>query len=417
MNQASANVEQQWQQARTLLSAGKISESLAYLETAAQALHPAACFNLGIVHLFSLSNPVDKNRGIALVKQAAKLGHGGAYYQLAMLELSKPAKEPDWQYANECLRKSAELAHPTALRSLAIHWSRSSNSEILALSTLCLEHAAMAGDIVSLALLMQRLLDGFGCEKNTLRASAINTLLVQTALPIDPPTASADPHFAQPANLPDLPELPAPALENDLWLPELQMISESPWIGIAESVLTEEECNLVRYIGGPHLKPSVTATPDGQRVQLQLRTSFDMVFEEMLEDISLMLIQRRMAAAVDTTPAYSEYMQLLRYQNAQEYRPHRDYLPPGLITPLEQGGAGQRESTVIVYLNNVADGGETEFIELGRKITPKAGRILAFKNLRADGTPDTATLHAGLPVNDGTKWISTLWIHQGVFRK
>ncbi|MEO8001311.1 MAG: 2OG-Fe(II) oxygenase, partial [Arenimonas sp.] len=188
-------------------------------------------------------------------------------------------------------------------------------------------------------------------------------------------------------------------------------------IGVAENIASVEECNLLRFVGGPHLNPSVTATPDGQRLQVQLRTSFDMVFEEMLEDISIVLIQRRMAAVVDTTPAYSENLQLLRYQPDQEYRPHRDYLPPSLITPLEEGGSGQRESTVIIYLNDMENGGETEFIELDKKIAPKTGRILAFRNLHLDGSPDTRTLHAGLPVANGSKWIATLWIHQGVFRK
>ena len=141
-----------------------------------------------------------------------------------------------------------------------------------------------------------------------------------------------------------------------------------------------------------------------------------MVFEEMLEDISLLLIQRRMASVVGTTPAYSEYLQLLRYRNGQEYRPHRDYLPPSMITSIADGGSGQRESTVIVYLNDVENGGETEFIELNKKIAPKTGRVLAFKNLHSDGSPDTRTLHAGLPVSSGSKWIATMWIHQGVFR-
>ena len=149
---------------------------------------------------------------------------------------------------------------------------------------------------------------------------------------------------------------------------------------------------------------------------MQLRTSFDMVFEEMLDDISLLLIQRRMSNVVGALPAYSEYMQLLRYEDGQEYRPHRDYLPPGMITSLEAGGSGQRESTAILYLNDVAEGGETDFIELDKKIAPVTGRVLAFKNLHADGSPDTRTLHAGLPVMSGSKWIATLWIHQGKFR-
>ena len=417
MDQVSTNAEQQWQLARVLLAAGKMEESLIHLETAATALHPAACFNLGSLHLFNLIENADKTRSLELIKKAAELGHGGAFYQLAMLELCKHDKEPNWQYANECCRKSAELGFPTALRSLAIHWSRSQDSALIALGTLCLEHAALAGDVVSLALLMHRIREGIGCVANPLRANAINTLLMQTDIPIDPSYTKANPHFAQASHVADLPTIPPIDLRQTLIESKTQVISESPWVVIADDVLNEEECRLIRYLGGPLLEPSITADPDGKLVQVQLRSSFDMAFSDIQEDITLLLIQKKMATLVNATQANSEPLRLLRYQNGQEYQPHRDYLPPSLITPLEAGGAGQRVSTVIVYLNDVSIGGETEFIELNKKIAPKLGRVLAFKNLHEDGTPDTRTLHAGLPVKFGTKWIATMWIHQGVFRK
>ena len=417
MNTSSSIIEQQWLQARALLGAGKAPESVPFLEMAATALHPAACFNLGCLHLFQLIETSDKQRGLSLIREAARQGHAGALYRLAIIELGKPDKHPDWQYVNECLKKSAEQGHPPALRSLAIHWSHSGDEALLSLGTLCLEHAAELGDMTSLALLMHRLYEGVGCEKNTLRASAINTLLLQTPLDVEPPESMTDMQYARAMHLPRLSDLPEPVLQNDMWLADLKTVSDSPWIVIADDVLTPEECRLIRYLGCPHLQPSVTATPDGQRAQIQLRTSFDMLFEEMLEDVSLLMIQRRMAMVVDTTPAYSEHMQLLRYQNGQEYRPHRDYLPPGMVTSLTEGGPGQRDSTVIAYLNDVDNGGETEFCELDKKIAPKTGRIVAFKNLFPDGTPDARTLHAGLPVSRGSKWIATLWIHQGIFRK
>lgn len=417
MNQASQFAEQQWQQARDLLAAGDSQKAVSLLESATTALHLAASFNLGCLHLFALIDDADRQRGTALIQRAADSGHAGALYQLAMLELSKPTTQPNWQYANECLQKSAQQGFPTALRSLAIHWSRGTEETLLQLGTLCLEHAARGGDIVSLALLMHRLYDGVGCNKNSLRASAINTLLLQSSLSVDPPATVANPQLAQTSALIDLPQLPLPRLQNDLRLTALEMISHAPWVGIADDVITQEESYLIRYTGGPQLNPSVTATPEGKRLQVQLRTSFDMVYEEMLEDITVLLIERRMAAMVNTTPAHSEYLQLLRYQNGQEYRPHRDYLPASMITPLAQGGSGQRESTVIIYLNDVDKGGETQFMELDKKITPKMGRALAFRNLLADGTPDTRTLHAGLPVETGTKWIATMWIRQGIFRQ
>jgi prolyl 4-hydroxylase len=417
MSSEMTNIEQQWQKARTLIGQGNVSDAIPFLEMAAQSLHPAAIFHLGCLHLFTLFDSADRNHGKTLIKRATELGHAGAFYQMAMLELSKPGKDLDWHYINECLHKSAELKHPIALRSIAVHWARQDDPSLLRLGTLCLEHAAIGGDLVSLALLMHRLYLGIGCEKNTFRASAINTLLMQSPLALDAPASLTHPRFAEAAQIEALPSLPMPQLQYNNTNPAIEMICNSPWIAIADDVINQEESYLLRYIGTPHLRPSITADPNGKRVQVELRTSFDTMLEEMLDDINLLLMQRRMAAVVGTTPAYSEYLQLLRYQQGQEYRPHRDYLPPNSITPLEAGGAGQRDSTVIMYLNDVHRGGETEFLELNKKITPKMGRVLAFKNLHADGSPDTRTLHAGLPVTHETKWIATLWIHQGLFRK
>jgi prolyl 4-hydroxylase len=417
MNSTPQTTEQHWLQAKTLITEGNTLAALPHLRLAAAAQHPTACFNLGCLHIFKLIEDADKTLGVSLIQQAAELKHGGAFYQLGMLELSKPEHTPDWQYISECLWQSAQLRYPIALRTMANVWSHSRDSELLKLGTLCLEYAALGGDLVSLGLLMHRIKDGIGCAQNTFRANAINTLLLQTDLPIDAFNESADPRFAEAQHLANLPELPKPDLTNVVWKTPITLLSESPWVGIADHVLNSEECHLVRYLGGPHVEPSITANNDGTLVKVALRSSFDMEFTDIQEDMTLLFIQRRMATLIDTTPAYAEPLHLLRYQNGQEYRPHRDYLPSNLYKPLHEGGEGQRNYTAIVYLNKLVTGGETEFIELNKKIAPEVGRVLVFRNLHEDGSPDTRTLHAGLPVRFGTKWIATLWIHQGIFRK
>ena len=174
MNQSSTSSQQQWQQARSLLAAGKTIEALPSLELATAGRQVDACYHLGCLHLFRLLPDSDKNRGRRLIEQAAENGYAAAFYQLAVAELSKPDKTPDWQYANERLWQAARLKYPPALRALAIHWSRSEDDSLLSLGTVCLEHAAEGGDMVSLALLMHRLKNGVGCSENPVRANAIN---------------------------------------------------------------------------------------------------------------------------------------------------------------------------------------------------------------------------------------------------
>ena len=49
-------------------------------------------------------------------------------------------------------------------------------------------------------------------------------------------------------------------------------------------------------------------------------------------------------------------------------------------------------------------------------VPPRAGAAIAFRNLKADGQPDPDSLHAGLPVERGEKWLATLWIRERRYR-
>ena len=64
------------------------------------------------------------------------------------------------------------------------------------------------------------------------------------------------------------------------------------------------------------------------------------------------------------------------------------------------------------YLNDVEAGGATRFPVADVTVPPRAGAAIAFRNLTADGQPDPDSLHAGLPVERGEKWLATLWLRQ-----
>ena len=49
-------------------------------------------------------------------------------------------------------------------------------------------------------------------------------------------------------------------------------------------------------------------------------------------------------------------------------------------------------------------------------IAPVPGRAVVFDNLLADGRPDPESLHAGLPVARGEKWLATLWLRERRYR-
>lgn len=63
----------------------------------------------------------------------------------------------------------------------------------------------------------------------------------------------------------------------------------------------------------------------------------------------------------------------------------------------------RRLGTYILYLNDVEEGGETEFLYLSRRIKPKTGRLVIFPS----GYVHT---HRGNPPLSGTKYIMTGWL-------
>lgn len=63
-----------------------------------------------------------------------------------------------------------------------------------------------------------------------------------------------------------------------------------------------------------------------------------------------------------------------------------------------------RQLSVILYLNDVTDGGATNFINLDLSVAPKKGRIIMFP-------PFYNFIHKGEPPISNSKYIIVSWIH------
>lgn len=112
-------------------------------------------------------------------------------------------------------------------------------------------------------------------------------------------------------------------------------------------------------------------------------------------------------------PAHGEPMQGQRYAPGQEFKPHTDYFAPdGADYRTYCTATGQRTWTFMIYLNDVAAGGATRFREIGKAFQPEAGKLLCWNNRRADGSVNPNTLHHGMKVRKGTKYIITKWYRE-----
>lgn len=88
---------------------------------------------------------------------------------------------------------------------------------------------------------------------------------------------------------------------------------------------------------------------------------------------------------------------------------------PGLVQ-----GQPSRFATILFYLNDDMEGGETSFPRWlnaetknkgsALKVKPERGKAILFYNMLPDGNYDERSQHAALPVTKGEKYLTNLWI-------
>ena len=74
--------------------------------------------------------------------------------------------------------------------------------------------------------------------------------------------------------------------------------------------------------------------------------------------------------------------------------------------------------TVYLYLNDVEEGGGTEFDQLGITVMPKKGMAVLWPSVLNENTvaKDDRTTHAALPVIKGMKYGANAWFHLRDFK-
>jgi prolyl 4-hydroxylase len=124
-------------------------------------------------------------------------------------------------------------------------------------------------------------------------------------------------------------------------------------------------------------------------------------------------VESKLTALLGIEPQHGEALQGQRYAVGQQFKPHHDYLrTTEAYWAKQEKIGGQRTWTAMVFLNVPENGGETYFPAVDLKIPPRAGLLLTWNNLNAEGEPNTNTLHQGTPVLAGVKYIITKWYRE-----
>jgi len=208
-----------------------------------------------------------------------------------------------------------------------------------------------------------------------------------------------------------------------------QILSWMPRIVVYPSFMDPDRCDELIQISNRTLVKSAVAFRPNEDFdpQQQIRTSDGTYLNSAIDDDRGLLswLEERMAAATLVNSAHGESFNILKYENGQHYDSHMDTFDPKEYGP--QGS--QRMATMLVYLTDVEEGGETIFKRegwqhendpitdwrncddgKGLKYKPRKGDAVLFWDTLPDGKIDAHALHGGCPVKKGTKWVATKWM-------
>ncbi|KAK9165047.1 hypothetical protein Scep_000238 [Stephania cephalantha] len=210
-----------------------------------------------------------------------------------------------------------------------------------------------------------------------------------------------------------------------------EVISWEPRAFVYHNFLSKEECDYLIDLAKPHMeKSTVVDSATGQSKDSRVRTSSG-TFLKRGRDKVIRNIEKRIADFTFVPVENGEGLQVLHYEVGQKYEPHFDYFQDEFNTR----NGGQRIATVLMYLSDVEEGGETvfpaamgnfssvswynELSECGKKglsVKPKMGDALLFWSMKPDASLDPSSLHGGCPVIKGNKWSSTKWMRVNEYK-
>ncbi|WP_040286280.1 2OG-Fe(II) oxygenase [Sporosarcina koreensis] len=185
---------------------------------------------------------------------------------------------------------------------------------------------------------------------------------------------------------------------------EIEIVAkvEEPLVVVLGNMLSDEECDELIRLSSDKLNRSKIGTT---REENDIRTSSSMFIDET-DNLVITRIEKRIEAVMNIPIEHGEGLQILRYAPGQQYKAHHDYFSANSRV------TNNRISTLVMYLNDVEQGGETFFPHLKLSVTPQKGMAVYFEYFYNDPALNDMTLHGGAPVEIGEKWVATQWMRK-----
>jgi prolyl 4-hydroxylase len=192
--------------------------------------------------------------------------------------------------------------------------------------------------------------------------------------------------------------------------------THAPACAVLDEVLDHDECAQLIALARPRLTASTIVDPGSGKDTVSMARTSEGMFFRLEENALVARIDRRVSMLMGLPLENGEGLQVLRYPPGAASAPHYDFLMPANdANRASIARSGQRVATMVMYLNEVEEGGETVFPEAGFAAGARRGGALWFEYCNAAGQLDPQSLHAGTAPLSGEKWIVTKWMRQRRF--
>jgi prolyl 4-hydroxylase len=111
-----------------------------------------------------------------------------------------------------------------------------------------------------------------------------------------------------------------------------------------------------------------------------------------------------------------EDIQVVKYEPNGYYKEHHDSCCDDSDACREFNKDGNRILTMVIYLNDGFEGGTTRFPNLNKEFKPPKYSGILFYPMNKNGDKcHNNSLHAGMPITSGEKYIANVWIRDKDF--
>jgi len=329
----------------------------------------------------------DRERGLRCLLGAARMGDAGALRQLALLCVIHQR----WTLVRPLLEVSVRRGDAAAAYAYARCYADAIGGERDPARA-----AAISGGEDARSQYLGQRLDQF------LRTQQLATL------------GSAPP---QPSVDWTLLERELPYLAKDIQLPAPEILHEDPLVRRLPAVVHPLVLEAVINLAAPLVQRSkIIDARTGEARADPMRNSSHVTLGPRQHDHVLEALERCISSVSGLPVLNGEFLQILRYRLGEEFRPHVDYFNESAAAAYQSlADGGQRAQTVLMYLNDDYQGGSTRFPVLRIEIKGRRGDMLHFHNLKQDGQGHKDSLHAGIPVAAGEKWLLSQWIRSETY--